>query len=176
MQQAKAKLAKAYRATHDIFFGIKDVFEGHRVAFTIGASVLSAGAAWAGYVGRQVHQQKVEERLNSIEESMKSVHNLEETQVKALTNPGISFKACFASTGTALIIGYGLGWRGGRRFATKRFQRQQQKLLTPKKSVSSLMRPFTSSKFNEWRKTALRFEKLKKRLSASSKPAVQEST
>ncbi|CAM6086254.1 unnamed protein product [Calypogeia fissa] len=128
MQHLRSKFAHGKRSVVDTVNSIKAVFEKHNVVFTIGASLASAGAAWAGYTARQIHQRKVEDRLNSLEHVMTTVHNLEEEQVKALTkNVGVSYTACAATAGTTLVIGYGLGFRGGRWFAIKRFQRQQQK-------------------------------------------------
>jgi len=132
MQQVRAKAAHSYKAVHDTFYSVKAVFEKHNVVFTIGASLASAGAAWAGYTARQMHQKKVEDRLNSIEHAMTTVHNLEEEQVKALTKGiGVSYPGCAATAATTLIIGYGFGFRGGRRYALNRIRKQQQRLLNP---------------------------------------------
>jgi hypothetical protein len=88
---------------------LQDIFEKHNVVFTIGASLASAGAAWAGYTARQMHQKKVEDRLNSIEHAMATVHNLEEEHVKALTSSiSVSYVACAATTGTTLVIRYAI--------------------------------------------------------------------
>lgn len=110
------------------------------MVLTLAASLGSAGAAWAGYTARQLHQKKVEARLDTIEHVMSTVHNLEEKQVKALTTTGVTFMSCIATAGTTFVIGYGLGWRGGRWHMIKKIQRQQQKLLAPKKSTLSRFR------------------------------------
>jgi hypothetical protein len=115
---------------------LQDIFEKHNVVFTIGASLASAGAAWAGYTARQMHQKKVEDRLNSIEHAMATVHNLEEEHVKALTSSiGVSYAACAATAGTTLVIGYGFGFRGGRWFTLRKIQKQQQRLLNPRTPI-----------------------------------------
>jgi hypothetical protein len=106
MQKVRAKVVHAQKAVQETFFSVKEIFEKHNVVFTIGASLASAGAAWAGYTARQMHQKKVEERLNSIEHAMTTVHNLEEEQVKALTSGiGVSYTACAATAGTTFVIG-----------------------------------------------------------------------
>lgn len=131
MQYVRGKAAHSYKAVHDTFFSVKAVFEKHNVVFTIGASLASAGAAWAGYTARQLHQRKVEERLNSIEHAMTTVHNLEVEEVQAITKGiGVSYPACAATVSTALIIGYGFGFRGGRRYTLNRIHKQQEKLVT----------------------------------------------
>ncbi|OQU85486.1 hypothetical protein SORBI_3004G253601 [Sorghum bicolor] len=45
------------------------VFENHRIVFTVGTSIASVLTAWAGYSLRQVHQSRIERRLESIESS-----------------------------------------------------------------------------------------------------------
>ncbi|KAH8960721.1 hypothetical protein BDL97_05G012100 [Sphagnum fallax] len=136
MQQVRAKVLNAQKAVHETFFSVKDIFEKHNVVFTIGASLASAAAAWAGYTARQMHQKKVEDRLNSIEHAMATVHNLEEEHVKALTSSiGVSYSACAATAGTTLVIGYGFGFRGGRWFTLRKIQKQQQRLLNPRTPI-----------------------------------------
>ena len=49
---------------------------------------------------------------------------------KKLVDPGHSRAAAWVATaGTALIVGYGLGWRGGTWYANRKFRREQLKLL-----------------------------------------------
>lgn len=136
-QRLTSRVSQSVNAVSDTYSSIKDVFERHKIVLTLAGSLASAGAAWAGYTARQLHQRKVEARLDTIEHVITTVHNLEEKQVKALTNTGVSFTACVATAGTTLVIGYGLGWRGGRWHMIKKIQRQQQKLLAPKKSTLS---------------------------------------
>lgn len=142
MQYVRGKAVHGYRALHDTFYSIKAVFEKHNVVFTIGASLASAGAAWAGYTARQLHQRKVEERLNSIEQAMTTVHNLEVEQVQAITKGiGVSYPACAATATTTLVVGYALGFRGGRRYTLNRIRKQQQKpLALSKLNVTKLSR------------------------------------
>eukprot|EP00250_Pteridium_aquilinum_P011396 c20037_g2_i1 orf=192-683(+) len=136
-QKITSRVTHSVNAVSDTYSSLKDVFERHKVVLTLAASLASAGAAWAGYTARQVHQKRVEARLDTIEHVMTNVHNLEERQVKALTSTGVTFISCVATAGTTFVIGYGLGWRGGRWHMAKKIQRQQQKLLAPKKSTLS---------------------------------------
>nr|XP_024365171.1 uncharacterized protein LOC112277200 isoform X5 [Physcomitrium patens] len=97
---------------------------------------------WIGYTARQLHQRKVEERLNSIEQAMTTVHNLEVEQVQAITKGiGVSYPACAATATTTLVVGYALGFRGGRRYTLNRIRKQQQKpLALSKLNVTKLSR------------------------------------
>lgn len=127
--QLKRRASTTWAAVQDTFYSTKDVFERHRVVFTIGTSIASLGTAWAGYSLRYLHQEKVEQRLESIEKAMTNVHVREE-EIKKIVNTGnVSYPACVATVGTSLVIGYGLGWRGGKWHANRIFRKQQQKLL-----------------------------------------------
>ncbi|KAL5794188.1 hypothetical protein ACOSP7_002782 [Xanthoceras sorbifolium] len=127
--QIKKKAVNTWGAVQDTYFSTKDIFERHRVVFTIGTSIASVATAWIGYSIRYHHQSKVDERLESIEKALKDNHQLEHAEVKKLVDPGSSAAAMMATAGTALVIGYGLGWRGGRWYATRKFRREQMKLL-----------------------------------------------
>nr|GEV03542.1 RNA-directed DNA polymerase, eukaryota, reverse transcriptase zinc-binding domain protein [Tanacetum cinerariifolium] len=108
----------------------KDTFERHKVVFTILTSVASIATAWAGYTIRHLHETKVEQRLDSIENAMKKNYDLEGKEFKKLVGTGSSSAAaCVATAGVALVVGYGLGWRGGRSYAQCKFKREQMKLL-----------------------------------------------
>ncbi|GAQ78017.1 hypothetical protein KFL_000060840 [Klebsormidium nitens] len=124
LRALRRKYQNAVRAVDDSFQATKNLFEKHNVVFTVAGGLLSAGAAWAGYTARQVHQKKLEEKLQKIEEHMTNVYSLEEQQVKALTTAatrtGVSYKTFLATSSTALIVGYALGFRGGRRFVIRR--------------------------------------------------------
>ncbi|KAG0589134.1 hypothetical protein KC19_2G293600 [Ceratodon purpureus] len=171
MQYVRGKATHGYKAVHDTFFSVKAVFEKHNVVFTIGASLASAGAAWAGYTARQLHQRKVEERLNSIEHAMTSVHNLEVEQVQAITKGiGISYPACAATAATTLLIGYGFGFRGGRRYTLNRIRKQQQKLLTMPKL--NLPKPSRFSQVFQ-RKSVIHPIKASELLETKEKPAMR---
>nr|ABK21132.1 unknown [Picea sitchensis] len=128
--QLKRRASNTWAAVQDTFYSTKDVFERHRVVFTIGTSIASVGTAWAGYSLRYLHQAKVEERLESIEKAMTRVHHVEEEELKKIVNKGnVSYPACVATVGISLIIGYGLGWRGGKWHANRIFRKQQQQKL-----------------------------------------------
>ncbi|RWR80130.1 triacylglycerol lipase 2-like protein isoform X2 [Cinnamomum micranthum f. kanehirae] len=83
-----------------------------------------------GYSLRYHHQSKVEERLSSIEKAMTSNHHVEHEEIKKIVNSGnVSSAACVATAGATLILGYGLGWRGGKWNANRKFRKEQMKLL-----------------------------------------------
>ncbi|KAE8685902.1 triacylglycerol lipase 2-like [Hibiscus syriacus] len=106
-----------------------DTFERHRVVFTVGTSIASVATAWFGYSLRHYHESKVDQRLESIEKAMKNNHHLEHADFKKLVDTGPSRTAAWVATaGTALIIGYGLGWRGGTWYANRKFRKEQLKL------------------------------------------------
>eukprot|EP00850_Spirogloea_muscicola_P009132 SM000050S17057 [mRNA] locus=s50:630048:632019:+ [translate_table: standard] len=145
-----AKLRRSGKAVRDAGRAVQAVFERHNVVLTIGASLASAGAAWAvarkelaGYTARQLHQRKLEERLRSIEHTVATAHNVEEEHVKELTRyarvgAGVSYPACAATAGTVAIVSYALGWRQGRAFVLRRLQRQGQR-ATPARASSQRM-------------------------------------
>ncbi|KAH1263425.1 hypothetical protein GmHk_02G005831 [Glycine max] len=67
---------------------------------------------------------------------MKNNTNLQHSEIKDIVAEGCSIPACVATAGTSLIIGYALGWRGGIWYATKKFRKEQMKMLgqiTPKR-------------------------------------------
>lgn len=100
------------------------------MVFTIGTSVASVATAWCGYSLRHYHESKVDQRLESIEKAMQNNYNLEHPDFKKLVDPGPSRTAAWVATvGTALFVGYGLGWRGGLWYANRKFRREQMKLL-----------------------------------------------
>ncbi|XP_057849551.2 uncharacterized protein LOC131060375 [Cryptomeria japonica] len=128
--QLNRKASNTWSAVQDTYFSTKDVFERHRVVFTVGTSIASVATAWAGYSLRYLHQSKVEERLNSIEQAMTKTYQVEQEQIKKIVNAGhISYEALAATAATSLIVGYGLGWRGGKWRANKIFRKQQQQKL-----------------------------------------------
>ncbi|KAG6750109.1 hypothetical protein POTOM_047190 [Populus tomentosa] len=88
------------------FFFFPDIFERHKVVFTIGTSVASVATAWAGYSLRHLHDSKVDQRLEGIENAMKKNYHLEHAEFKKLVDPGhSSVAACIATAGTAFVIG-----------------------------------------------------------------------
>ncbi|KAJ0989832.1 hypothetical protein J5N97_008188 [Dioscorea zingiberensis] len=126
----RRKASNSWSAVQDTYLSTKEVFEKHRVVFTVGTSIASVLTAWAGYSLRHYHQSRVEERLASIEEAMKRKKNVEHEEIKQIVNSGnVSTAACVATAWTTLILGYGLGWRGGAWFANRKFQREQLKLM-----------------------------------------------
>ncbi|KAI4363776.1 hypothetical protein MLD38_019950 [Melastoma candidum] len=126
----KKKALNSWSAVQDTFFSTKDIFERHRVVFTVGTSIASVATAWGGYTLRHYHESKVDQRLESIERAMKNNFHIEHDEIKKIVHRDSSNTAtCIASAGTTLIIGYALGWRGGRWYATRKFRREQMKQL-----------------------------------------------
>ncbi|OAY77151.1 hypothetical protein ACMD2_15150 [Ananas comosus] len=66
----RRKASNTWSAVQDTFLSTKEIFEKHRVVFTVGTSVASVLTAWAGYSLRQLHQSKLEKRLESIEQTV----------------------------------------------------------------------------------------------------------
>ncbi|XP_057953058.1 uncharacterized protein LOC131147584 [Malania oleifera] len=130
MPQLKRKALNSFAAVQDTYFSTKDIFEKHRVVFTVGTSLASVATAWIGYSLRHFHEAKVEQRLDSIEKAMKNNYHIEHSEIKKIVDSGSSSTAaCVATAGTTLIIGYGLGWRGGKWYANRKFRKEQMKLL-----------------------------------------------
>lgn len=126
----KRKTSNTWSAVQDTFLSTKEVFETHRVVFTIGTSIASILTAWGGYTLRQIHQSNVEKRLESLEQALKNSYKIEHEEIKKIASSGnISTSACVAVAGTSLVIGYGLGWRSGSWYANRKFRREQLKLM-----------------------------------------------
>ncbi|PIN09135.1 hypothetical protein CDL12_18287 [Handroanthus impetiginosus] len=132
--QLRRKALNSLSAVQDTFYSTKDIFERHRVVFTISTSIASVATAWAGYTLRHLHDSRVDQRLESIEKTMKNNYHLEDPELKRLVSGTVSLPACVATVGTSLIIGYGLGWRGGAWYANRKFRKEQMKLLGQMKS------------------------------------------
>ncbi|KAL7142308.1 hypothetical protein ABFS83_08G115400 [Erythranthe nasuta] len=129
LTQFKTKASNSFSAVQATFYSTKDLFERHKVVFTISTSIASVATAWAGYTLRHLHQSRVEERLQSIEKAMKSNYEMKEPEIRRLVSRTVSIPACVATAGTSLIIGYGLGWRGGAWYANRKLREEQMKLL-----------------------------------------------
>ncbi|XWS47377.1 hypothetical protein CRYUN_Cryun14cG0147200 [Craigia yunnanensis] len=126
----KRKTLNSWAAVQDTYFSTKDTFERHKVVFTVGTSIASVATAWFGYSLRHYHESKVDQRLESIEKAMQNNYHLEHADFKKLVDPGPSRTAAWVATaGTALLVGYGLGWRGGTWYANRKFRKEQLKLL-----------------------------------------------
>ncbi|XP_062107318.1 triacylglycerol lipase 2-like isoform X2 [Humulus lupulus] len=128
--QLRKKAFNSWAAIQDTFFSTKDIFERHRVVFTVGTSIASVATAWFGYSLRHLHDSKVDQRLESIEKAMKNSHLSGHSEIRKIVDSrGFSTPSCVATAGTTLIIGYGLGWRGGRWYANRKFRKEQMKML-----------------------------------------------
>uniref|UniRef100_A0A1J3J9C6 Triacylglycerol lipase 2 n=1 Tax=Noccaea caerulescens TaxID=107243 RepID=A0A1J3J9C6_NOCCA len=125
----KKKVQNSMVALHDSYLSTKDLFERHRVVFTVGTSIASVATAWIGYSLRHYNETRINQRLESIENAMKNSHELERGELKKLVDPvGSKFTSTIATAGTTLVIGYGLGWRGGIWYANRKFRREQMRL------------------------------------------------
>ncbi|XP_075670736.1 triacylglycerol lipase 2-like [Castanea sativa] len=126
----KRKASNSWAAVQDAFFSTKDTFERNKVVFTVGTSIASVATAWIGYSLRYYHETRIDQRLETIEKAMRNSNNLEHSELREIAGSGsISAPACFATAGTTLIIGYGLGWRSGKWYANRNFRKEQMKLL-----------------------------------------------
>ncbi|KAL0405300.1 UNVERIFIED_CONTAM: hypothetical protein Slati_3843900 [Sesamum latifolium] len=151
--ELRRKASNSLSAVQDTFYSTKDIFERHKVVFTISTSIASVATAWAGYTLRHLHESRVEQRLESIEKAMKSTYQIEDPEFKKLVSGTVSLPACVATAGTSLIIGYGLGWRGGAWYANRKFRKEQLKLLgqiKPKRwPLKFLRRPLIRPRLQE---------------------------
>ncbi|PKI62251.1 uncharacterized protein LOC116193469 [Punica granatum] len=126
----KKKALNSWAAVQDTFLSTKDTFERHRVVFTVGTSIASVATAWAGYSIRHYHETNVDRRLESIEKAMKNNYHLDHSDIKKIVDrESSSSAACFATAATTLVIGYALGWRGGKWYANRKLKREQMKML-----------------------------------------------
>ncbi|KAK6141180.1 hypothetical protein DH2020_025063 [Rehmannia glutinosa] len=82
--QLRKKASNSVAAVQDTFYSTKDIFERHKVVFTISTSIASVATAWAGYTLRHLHESKVEQKLESIEKAMKSSYHMEDPEFKNL--------------------------------------------------------------------------------------------
>ncbi|XP_026422463.1 uncharacterized protein LOC113318506 [Papaver somniferum] len=164
----KKKVLNSWSACQDTYFSTKDIFERHKVVFTISTSLASVGTAWIGYSLRYIHNTKVEKKLESIEKAMKDNKNMEQDELKKLVGYNVSLASSIATAGTTLVIGYALGWRGGKWFANRKFRKEQLKMLgmkTPARwKLPSLRNPFP------------RLPSLKRRLRLPGKPSKKSDT
>ncbi|GER48231.1 3-hydroxydecanoyl-[acyl-carrier-protein]dehydratase [Striga asiatica] len=151
--QLRRRASNSIAAIQDTFFSTKEIFERHKVVFTISTSIASIATAWAGYTLRHLHESRVEQKLESIEKTMKGSYRLEDPEFKKLVSGTVSFPSCVATAGTSLIIGYVLGWRGGAWYANRKFRREQMKLLgqiKPKRwPLKFLRRPLLRPRLKE---------------------------
>ncbi|KAL6135180.1 hypothetical protein ACLB2K_067408 [Fragaria x ananassa] len=124
------KALRSWTAVQDTYLSTKDVFESHKVVFTVGTSIASVATAWIGYTVRHLHDTRVDKRLESIEKTIQEKHHIKEAEIREVIGSGsMSLSSCIATAGTTLVVGYILGWRGGRWFANKQFRKEQMKLL-----------------------------------------------
>ncbi|KAM3221814.1 hypothetical protein T459_19891 [Capsicum annuum] len=151
--QLRRKASNSLSAIQDTYYSTKDIFERHKVVFTISTSIASVATAWFGYTLRHLHESRVDQRLESIEKAMKNDYQIEDPEFKKLVSGSISVPACVATAGTTLILGYALGFRGGKWYANRKFRREQMKLLgqiKPKRwPLRFLRRPLIKSKLPE---------------------------
>lgn len=126
----RRRASNSLAAVRDTFLSTKQVFESHRIVFTVGTSVASVLTAWAGYSLRHMQQARIDRRLESIESSLKDNHKVEHEEIKKIvTSSNVSTPACVATAMTTMVVGYVLGWRGGAWFTRRAFRREQHKLM-----------------------------------------------
>ncbi|KAL9252780.1 hypothetical protein AKJ16_DCAP06169 [Drosera capensis] len=142
----KKKALNSWSAVQDTFYSTKDTFERHKVVLTIGTSIASVGTALIGYSLRHYHETKVASRLDAIEQAVTDETNSGYGAGRAQEDcysRKYQHSFCAATAGTALVIGYALGWRGGRWYANRKFRREQ-------------MKPLGQSKPRRWRLQLIR--------------------
>uniref|UniRef100_A0A0D9WAX8 Uncharacterized protein n=1 Tax=Leersia perrieri TaxID=77586 RepID=A0A0D9WAX8_9ORYZ len=106
MPNLRRRASNSWAAVRDTFFSTKEVFESHRVVFTVGTSIASVLTAWAGYSLRHMQQSRIDQRLNSIEQSLKNNHKVEHEEIKKIvTTSNISTPACVATALTTTVVG-----------------------------------------------------------------------
>ncbi|KAK4743425.1 hypothetical protein SAY87_001426 [Trapa incisa] len=165
----KKKALNLLAAVQDAYFSTKDTFERHRVVFTVGTSIASVATAWAGYSLRHYHETNFDRRLESIEKAMKTNYHFEHADIKKIVDRESSRSAaCFATSATTLIIGYALGWRGGKWYANRKLKREQMKLL-------GQIKPKSWQLLNHMKPKGWKLRFLQRPLSRSAHKAISES-
>ncbi|KAG2716864.1 hypothetical protein I3760_03G147700 [Carya illinoinensis] len=168
--QLKRKALNSWAAMQDTYFSAKDIFDRHKAVFTIGTSIASVTTAWIGYSLRHLHERRVDQRLETIEKAMSSNYDLGHSEIRKITASGhVSAPACVATAGTALIIGYGLGWRGGKWHANRQFRKEQMKLL-------GQIKPRGWQLFGRIKPKGWQFQSLRRRITRSREPETAAKT
>ncbi|KAG7987732.1 hypothetical protein I3843_03G149100 [Carya illinoinensis] len=168
--QLKRKALNSWAAMQDTYFSAKDIFDRHKAVFTIGTSIASVTTAWIGYSLRHLHERRVDQRLETIEKAMSSNYDLGHSEIRKITASGhVSAPACVATAGTALIIGYGLGWRGGKWHANRQFRKEQMKLL-------GQIKPRRWQLFGRIKPKGWQFQSLRRRITRSREPETAAKT
>ncbi|GJQ12715.1 hypothetical protein GpartN1_g4506.t1 [Galdieria partita] len=93
---------------------LQKTFETHRTVLTVGGTLLSASAAWAGYLARTHHQASIEKRLEAIQSQIKNPQKSRRTRNSILDQYEWIWKYAIPSSTVTLAFGYFLGWRKGR--------------------------------------------------------------
>ncbi|KAK4577160.1 hypothetical protein RGQ29_027607 [Quercus rubra] len=167
----KRKASNTWAAVQDAFFSTKDTFERNKVVFTVGTSIASVATAWIGYSLRHYHETRIDQRLETIEKAMRNSNNLEHSELREIAGSGsISAPACFATAGTTLIIGYGLGWRGGKWYANRNFRKEQMMLLGQKNPRGWQINPRGWQMLGPIKPRGWKFQFLRRRITRSKVP------
>lgn len=106
LPQMRRKVSNSWSAMQDTYFSTKDIFERHKVVFTIATSIASIATAWIGYTLRHLHETRVDQRLERIESAMKNKYEIGDPEFKKLVSNSVSIPACVATAGTMLFIGF----------------------------------------------------------------------
>lgn len=64
-------MASRFHKFWEFIGNLQKTFETHRTVLTVGGTLLSASAAWAGYLARTHHQASIEKRLEAIQRQIK---------------------------------------------------------------------------------------------------------
>lgn len=157
LPRLRTKASTSWAAVQDTYLSTKDIFERHKVVFTVSTSIASVLTAWLGYSIRHYHETRVDHRLEAIESHMKSNYKIGDHEFKKLISNYVSIPASIATAGTTLVIGYGLGWRGGRWYQSRKFRKEQMRLLGQMKPKRSLLNFLAVLQQVEPRRSLLKF-------------------
>eukprot|EP00898_Chlorokybus_atmophyticus_P009057 jgi/Chlat1/9152/Chrsp97S08443 len=142
-QRAKERRELVTKAVSETWCSTRDTFERNRIVFTIGGTLLSAGAAWAGFAARKVHQSNLEERLQAIQRRLEQNHGVHmKDQPLEVNYAGVSYTMTAYAATVGLLAGFGMGYYKGRLSALRRLAVHRP---TPTPVASTASRPTAST-------------------------------
>ncbi|KAG2385619.1 hypothetical protein C9374_003434 [Naegleria lovaniensis] len=97
----------------------KDIFENNKNVLSFTATALSCVAAYLGYLSRMRHQQKLEEQLRELNQTLSKEQQATGVELLKKKTSDASMIALFMVS--SALLGYSVGRFHGRRSAMKRF-------------------------------------------------------
>ncbi|KAF0972819.1 hypothetical protein FDP41_009068 [Naegleria fowleri] len=97
----------------------KDIFENNKNVLSFTATALSCVAAYLGYLSRLRHQQKLEEQLRELNQTLSKEQQATGVELLKKKTSDASMIALFMVS--SALLGYSIGRFHGRRSAIKRF-------------------------------------------------------